>query len=179
MRVSRSLAIGGLLLTASTGLAPALATDATDLDVGLKTLPLMSRRLDGPINMAIVFDPDNARSKDDAQAIKAAADMRAVGADGQGLVAMAVAANDLVSLKGAKVIFVAQGVGDAVFDLVAQVAASDGLLSISADLRCVMANKCILGIVSRPTVEVYFSRHAADAAHIGFSPAFIMLARPT
>jgi hypothetical protein len=179
MGISRILVIGGLLLIASTGLAPAWATDATDLDVGLKTLPLMSRRLDGPINMAIVFDPDNARSKDDALAIKAAADRRSAGVNGQGLVAMPVAASDLVSFKGAKVIFVAQGVGDAVFDLVAQVAASDGLLSISADLRCVRASKCILGIVSRPTVEVYFSRHAGDAAHIGFSPAFIMLARPT
>ena len=47
---------------------------------------------------------------------------------------------------------------------------------MTSDLDCVKANRCILGIVSRPNVEIYLSKSAAEAAKVGFSQAFIMIA---
>lgn len=48
---------------------------------------------------------------------------------------------------------------------------------MSTDLGCVKANKCILGLVSKPSVDIYYSKSAADAAKITFSPAFTMLVK--
>ncbi|MDR3436161.1 hypothetical protein [Telmatospirillum sp.] len=170
--------MGGLLWAALGGITPVSATDAFDLSVGLKTLPLLSQRIVGPVNMAIVFDPGSPESRADADAIKAAADGGAEVPGGERLVPMLVAADDLSRLKGARLLFLTQGARAGAFDAVALVAAANGILSMSADLACVRANKCVLGIVSRPTVEIYFSRPAAVASHIGFTPAFTMLAKP-
>jgi len=158
--------------------APVFATEALDVSVGLKTLPLLKNRITGAINMAIVFDPVNPESRADADAIKAIADDEGVAAGGDRLIGMTVAVTDLAKLKGAKVIFVARGVTADGFETVALAAAADGIISISTDLACVKAGKCVLGIVTRPTVEIYFSRAAASASHLGFSSSFIMLAKP-
>jgi hypothetical protein len=157
---------------------PALATDALDVSVGLKTLPLLTTRINGQINMAIVFDAAKPESRSDAEAIKAAVDAGLDVPGGARLVPMIVPLNELPKLKGANLIFLAKGVGPEAFVSVSQSAAASGILSMSTDVTCVWANKCVLGIVSRPTVEIYYSRAAAAASHLGFSAAFVMLAKP-
>lgn len=128
--------------------------------------------------MAVVFDANNPQSKADADTIKAAVD------DGHNVpgdlrvTALTVATDDLPKLKGASMIFLAKGAGPEALRIVAQSAAANGILSMSTDVACVRANQCVLGIVSRPTVEIYYSRAAAAASHLGFTSAFIMLAKP-
>ncbi|MTJ81939.1 MAG: hypothetical protein F8N37_13125 [Telmatospirillum sp.] len=171
------LPVWGLCLCAMLPASPAQATDAVDLAVGLKTLPLLADRIASPVTMAVVFDPANPESRRDADVIKAAADASPRLSGGQALVALPVAVTDLPSLKGLRLIFLAQGVGGHAFDVVSETAATAGVLSITADLSCVNAGKCVIGIVSRPTVEVFFSATAADRAHVEFTPAFAMLAK--
>jgi hypothetical protein len=170
--------IGALLIAMLGWWSPALATDALDVSVGLKTLPLLSNRIIGQINMAVAFDAARPESRMDAEAIKAAVDSGLDVPGGERLTAMTVAAEDLPKLKGATVIFLAKDIGPDALRVVAQSAAANGILSISTDVACVRANECVLGIVSRPTVEIYFSRAAAAASHLGFTSAFIMLAKP-
>jgi len=178
MKVLSSIFACSLLWFSMSAVAPVFATEALDVSVGLKTLPLLKNRITGTINMAIVFDPANPESRADADMIKAFADDESMAPSGDRLIGMKVAVNDLAKLKGAKVVFVAKGVGADGFETVALAAAADGLLSMSTDLACVKAGKCVLGIVTRPTVEIYFSRTAALASNLGFSSSFIMLAKP-
>lgn len=178
MKVLSAIFAGSLLWFSISFGDSVFATEALDVSVGLKTLPLLKNRITGPINMAIVFDPLNPESRADADGIKAFADDEGKGLGGERLIGMKVAVNDLAKLKGAKVVFVAKGVAADGLETVALVAAANGILSISTDLACVKAGKCVLGIVTRPTVEIYFSRSAASASHLGFSSSFIMLAKP-
>lgn len=158
--------------------APAMATDQLDVSVGLKTLPLLTNKITGQATMAIVFDPANAASKADADAVKALLDAGIDAPGGVKLTGQLVGVGELAKLSAAKIVVVAAGVGKGSYDAIATAVAAAGALSISTDLDCAKAGKCVLGIVSKPNVEIYFSKAAADAAHVGFAPAFTMLAKP-
>src|SRR5208337_1593410 len=71
-RMASLAAAVNLVACLSLAAAPARATDQKDLAIGLKTLPLMENKITGAAVAAIVFDPANAASKADADAIKAA-----------------------------------------------------------------------------------------------------------
>jgi len=157
---------------------PAKATDQLDVSVGLKTFPLLTNKITGQATMAIVFDPANAASKSDADAVKAVLDAGIEAPGGAKLVAQLVPVADIAKASGAKVILLAAGTGKGAYDAVANSAAASGALSISTDLDCAKAGKCVLGIVSKPNVEIFYSKAAADAAHVGFAAAFTMLAKP-
>jgi hypothetical protein len=84
-----------------------------------------------------------------------------------------VSVDDLSKLSSSKVAVVTKG---SCTNNVAEVAAKQGILTMTSDLDCVKANRCVLGIISRPSVEFYLSTSAAGAAKVGFSQAFIMIA---
>jgi len=176
MRMTNILAATAFVVAASGCWQEAKATDQLDITVGLKTLPLLANKIASPAPVGIVFDPANGASKADADAIKAAIDGGLEGPGGVKLTGQMVAVSDLGKLSGAKIVILAAGVGKGSFDAIAT--ASSGALTLSTDLDCVKSNKCVLGIVSKPAVEIYFSKAAADAAHIGFAAAFAMLAKP-
>jgi hypothetical protein len=155
-----------------------MATDRLDLSVGLKTLPLLTNKILGPAIVAIVFDPASAESMADADAIKGSFDEGLGGPGSVALNGVLTSASDLGAIDRAKIIVVAKGVGQSALDAVAAAADATGALSISTDLDCVKAQKCVLGIISKPNVEIYISRRAAEAAKVEFAPAFTMLARP-
>lgn len=153
------------------------ATDSTDIMVGLKTLPVLATKISGAATLAVVYDPALPDSKSDADAIKAAVDGLTEAPGGVKLQAILVGTNALSQLAGAKIAFLAKGVPPAAFDPVSNAANSGSILTISTDLACVKANKCILGVVSKPSVEIYFSKAASESAKVGFVPAFSMLAK--
>jgi hypothetical protein len=157
--------------------ASAMATDQLDVSVGLKTLPLLTPKITGPATVAIVFDPSNAESKADADAIKAVIDGGLEAPGGVKLVALMVAVGEIGKVSGAKIAILTRGAGKSAFDGLATAATAAGVLSMSTDLDCVKASKCVLGIQSKPSVDIYFSKAAADAAKLVFSPAFAMLAK--
>lgn len=155
---------------------PAFAFEQTDLSVGLKTLPMLTNKLSGSAVAAVVYDPANADSKAEADVIKGLIDANPDAPGGVKLTSLLVGVADLAKLSGAKLAFVTKGLSSK-FDAVSAAAASAGVLTISTDIDCVKGNKCVLGISSKPTVEIFFSKAAADAGKIGFSQAFTMLAK--
>jgi hypothetical protein len=168
----------GVLIAVSvlfSDLPPARATDQTDLIVGLKALPLLNDKIRGATIVAVIYDPTNADSRADAELIKSAVDANPNAPGGAKLSSLMVAVGDLGKLSSAKIAFVARGVSQTYFNLIAS--AATGVLTISTNLDCVKASRCVLGVVSRPSVEIYFSQAAADAARISFAQAFTMLTK--
>ena len=150
------------------------AVEKLDLSVGLKTLPLLTDKLSGTVTMAVVYDPANAASKSEADAVKAIADAGLEGPGGIKITAALVSTAELGKMAGAKLGFVTKG---ACTTAVSSASASNGVLTMTTDLDCVKAGKCVLGVVSQPSVEIYYSKSAAEAAKIGFAQAFSMLAK--
>ena len=150
------------------------ALEQIDLSIGLKTLPLLSTKLSGAVVMAIIFDPANAASKSEADQLQALLGSGLDAPGGVRISGMLVPISDLAKLSQAKLAFVTTG-NKGAFDAIA--AASAGILTMSTDLDCVRSNKCVLGIVSKPSVTIFYSRAAADAAKISFAEAFAMLAK--
>ena len=167
------LAAGSIMMLASSALA---ATDQTDLSVGIKTLPLLTNKIEGSAKIAIVFDPANGASKQEAGGIKAILDAGFEAPGDLKLTGVLVPVGDLATMADSKIAILTSGLSTH-FDAISTAAASNSILTMSTDLSCVQANKCILGIVSRPNVEIYYSKTAADAAKISFSQAFKMLVK--
>jgi hypothetical protein len=168
-RFQTGIAVASVLFAATS----ACAADQLDLKVGLKTLPLLTNKLSGSVTMAVVFDPSVGASKSEADSVVGLVGSGIEAPGGVTVTAKAVPVGDLA--KGdAKIAYVTTGLGKS-WDAVQQ--GASGILTMSTDLDCVKANKCILGIVSQPSVSIYYSKAAADAQKISFSDAFAMLSK--
>ena len=151
----------------------AQAMDELDLSVGFKTLPLLDNKLTGVVPLAIIYDPRISESQTEADNInkiiaggfKAPGDIR--------LSAIIVSVENLSALSSVKIGIFTKG---SCTNDVAGIAKTQRILTMTNELDCVKFNRSILGIVSRPNVEIYLSKRAADEAKIGFSTAFMMIA---
>ena len=150
------------------------ATDQVDLSVGMKTLPLLTNKIQGSATVAIVYDPSEPSSKEEAAGIKAILDGDFSAPGDLKLGGLLVPVNELGKMAGSKIAVLTGGLGS-YYDAIGSAATAGDVLTMSTDLGCVQANKCVLGIVSKPHVQIYFSQGAADALHLGFSSAFLML----
>jgi len=155
---------------------PAHAVDKQDLKVGLKTLPLLSKKITGATKVAVIFDPSNAASKGEADTIKSIIDGGLKASGGVTLSSVLVPVSSLGKLKGTKIAFITNGIKSS-HGAIAAAAAKDSVLTISTDLSCVKSKKCILGVVSKPSIEIYYSKSTATSSNLSFSPAFTMLAK--
>ena len=149
-------------------------TDQADLSVGMKTLPLLTSKIEGSATVAIIFDPDNPTSKEEASGIKAILDGGFEAPGDLKLSGVLVPTDELRRMAGSRIAVITGGM-IAHYDAIGAAAATDGVLTMSTDLGCVRANKCVLGIVSKPHVEIYYSKIAADAAKISFDQIFTLL----
>ncbi|GER08060.1 hypothetical protein GCM10007972_10010 [Iodidimonas muriae] len=151
----------------------ASATSEKDLQVAARALSFVSNMPAGSVDTAVLYDPANAASKSDAEAIHAY--LAAHPAAGKAKLApRLVAADDLSSLSSAKVAFIAEG-ASAYTAAIAQTAQSSGIVTLSSDLACVQGGHCVVGIASAPRVEIFVSRAAKDAVGASFASAFLML----
>jgi hypothetical protein len=157
--------------------ATANATDQLDLSTGLKTLLLMTNKIPNPATVAVIYDPADATSKEDAEVIKKNIDDGTGVPNGLKLAAQLVSTADFPKLHDVAVAFLAEGLPPSRLDDISNAAATGGVLTISTDLACVKTSKCVLGVVTKPRVEIYYSPAAAEAAHINFSSAFLMLVK--
>jgi hypothetical protein len=152
------------------------ATTSVDLLVGAKTLPLLNDPMTGTASLAIIFDPASTASVSEANEIKSIlgngfevpGDLKLVGA--------LVSVEDLGKLSAARIAILTTGLGSH-FNAIGAAAARNRVLTMSTDLGCVEAERCVLGIKSQPHVEIYFSKTAADAAQITFGQVFTMLVK--
>ena len=168
-----SLAFCFMVFAASPACA---ATDQTDLSVGMKTLPLLTNKIIGTASVAIIFDPLNSASKAEAVGIKAIIDDKFEAPGGLKLIATLVPVNELGKIAGSQIAILSSGLSHH-YTTIGDAAAANNVLTMSTDLGCVQANKCVLGLVSKPHVEIYFSKAAADAAKISFGQVFAMLVK--
>jgi hypothetical protein len=159
------------------GNEPVWATTESDLIVGLKTIPLLKHKFADRVFVSIIFDPDNSTSKEDAQVIKSILDSGMVSSGGVQLTTGFVSINQLSKLDNAKIAFITPGLSTSAQEALYERASQAGVLTISTDLNCVRTNKCVLGVVSQPSVEIYYSHVAAEAARISFVQVFTMLVK--
>jgi hypothetical protein len=163
-----------ILIFSETG---SVAMDKADLMVGMKTLPLLNNKITGNIKIAILFDPGLANSRHEAEAIKSIIDSGLdlpgdLNADG-----IIIPTNQMEKMAGSKIAIITSNL-NAYYNAISNAAILNRVLTISTDLDCVRENKCILGIVSKPRVEIYYSKVAAENAKITFEQAFTMLVKP-
>ncbi len=151
-------------------------TDEADLLVGLKVLPLLTEKMTGTVMFAIIFDPDNASSKQEAESIKNILDGNFETPGNVKLSPFLVPVNNLDLAVGSKIAFITAGLSK-YYDGIGRAAGNGKILTMSTDLACVEANKCVIGIISKPNVEIYYSKSAAEAASIGFSQVFSLLVK--
>lgn len=76
----------------------------------------------------------------------------------------------------ARVIIVPEGQAS-VHAQIAEAARATGALTISTDMSCVRANRCVVGVASAPRVEIVVSRAAARASGVSFAQAFQVMIR--
>lgn len=157
--------------------SPSYATDPLDISTGLKTLLLMNEKSSGTVPVAIVYDAGSPESKADAESMKTDIDNGVGVLSGLTLNAYVVSTADIAKISGAKIAFLAKDINSSHFGSIYDIASRNEVLTISTDINCVKANKCILSIVSKPHVEIYYSPAAAEASHISFAPAFTMLVK--
>jgi hypothetical protein len=156
---------------------PCFATNAADLAIGIKILPLLTNKPTSAVHIAVIFDPLNNVSATDTQNIRASMDHDLEMPGGGKFIYETIPITELHRLSNFQIAFLAKGMSMSAYGAIATAASKFGVLTISTDLDCVRNNKCVLGIVSIPTVEIYFSKSAADSSKVSFSAAFLMLVK--
>lgn len=158
------------LVAAAALCAPiAAAADAKDMQVIGRALSFVDGGAKGEVTVAIVYAPDAAGSKAEADEVAALL--------GSGLAAgdvtmkpKVIAISDLASAGSAAALYVPKGMS-------AHYGALSALkkLIVTTDDDCVKAGACVLSVKSAPKVEIIVSRSAAAAKSITFGAAFRML----
>jgi hypothetical protein len=154
------------------------AMDAQDISIALRVLLLMEEKYTGSIPVAVVYNPAVPSSLSDAENIKKSIEAGVGMPEELKFNAYLVSVAHADKLSGAKVAFLADNLPSDSASAVCDAAVKEGILTISSNINCVRANKCVVGIISKPSIEIYYSPVAAEASHLSFSSAFIMLVKP-
>ena len=162
------------LVAAGLGAAPVCAWAALNVPVASRVVGFTQPAPNGIVTAGIVYDPANPASEAEAAAIE----QQAGGglATGRGTIKVRrIPVNALGGLAGIRVAFVTIGVRDQ--QQVADLAARSSILTITADLACVRAARCVVGITGGSQPQITVSRAAARAARVRFGSAFLMLVK--
>lgn len=162
------------LATAAAVFAPASAASLTQKDIQIlaKAIGFLEPAPSGTGTVAIVYEPSDAASKQDAEAI--------AGYFGDGL----KAGNSILKAKiveagqsgsGGYVALVAAS--GARLDQVAAAARAQHAPCITADVAAVQAGQCVMAVRSEPRVEILINRAAAASSNVTFGSAFLLMAR--
>ncbi len=150
----------------------ALAADL-NIPVATRVISFLQPPPSGTILAAIIYEPGNAASEAEAASIERAGTL----STGKGVVKLKrVPVNALGGLAGMRVAFVTGGLREDQ----AQIAAAtsrQSILTVTSDISCVEAGRCVVAISSSPRVQITVSRAASKAANIQFGSAFLMLVK--
>lgn len=140
---------------------------------GARVLAFLQPALSGSATAAIVYQPGDASSEAEAQAIQQAlAGGLVVGS--LTLRPKRVSVDALSGLAGTKVAFVTRA---ASYRMVASAAAQRSIVTISSDPHCARAGLCVISISSGSKVQITVSRAACNASRVEFGAAFLMLVK--
>jgi hypothetical protein len=143
------------------------------VQVGGRVTSFMQPRLTGVIIAAIIYEPGNAASENEARSIERSMGEGMVVGSAR-LVPRRVSTSALQGLAGARLAFVTRGTN---YRAIASVAASRSILTISADPACARAGYCVVAISAAPRIQITVSRAASRAANLRFNSSFLMLVR--
>lgn len=146
-------------------------TTGKEVQVMLKAIGFLSTRPSGAVQVAVVFDPSSAASKQDAEAVKAQLDGAAGALQPK---AQIVSTDQLAGFSGVAAI-VAAGVSPAGLDAVAKAAHGKKMLTLSSDSACAKAGKCVLAVKAEPKVEILLNAAAARDGDVEFQSTFKMM----
>jgi hypothetical protein len=149
--------------------------NAKDAQVLGRTLGYVGSGMTGIAVVGVVFEPANRTSQHEADLI------RAVIGDGLAtgrirLQARLITVEQLAGATGLSALYLTSGLAestDAIFGAARRLRAP----TISADLVCVEAGRCVVGFSSEPTVQILLNRGAAERIGVDFVQAFRMLVR--
>ena len=143
----------------------------TNVQVAGRILSYLQPPVSGSVSAAIIYQPGDAASENEARSIERAL--------GTGLVVGSlrlqprrVPVNALDRLAGAKVAFVTRGTD---YRAVAAATAPRSILTISSDPACTRAGYCVVTISSAPRLQIIVSKAATRAARLRFNTSFLML----
>jgi ABC-type uncharacterized transport system substrate-binding protein len=153
---------------AAAGSAAAQVT-ATDLQVAARALSFMENPLTGIVRVGILHSPGNARSLQEAERLR--------GLLGNGLrvgslelrPVMVTAANARAA--NVDLFFLTESTTTVDAHL-AQPGTHESVPCVTTDLEQVRNGTCLMGIRSRPKVEIIVNRAAADASGVRFATVF-------
>jgi hypothetical protein len=156
-------------------MTPALshaAVTAKDVEVAARVFNFTSPPYSGTVKLGIVYDPANASSAADEQAL--------LGILGSGLtvgsvtlVPVPVPAAKLASTP-VDVLFLTAGLGSEAAEVGTQ-AASAKILCITTDAAATQAGYCAVSVQSDPKVVIAVNKAAAAASGVSFTSAFLMM----
>ncbi len=152
------------------------ATDKADLLVSMKILPLLAKKITGPTSFAIIYNPADTGSSEEAKGIKAILEGNFETPGNIKLISVLVPVNNLGLIADSRMAILTSGLKD-YYEEISKISIGKNILTMSTDLACVRAGKCVIGIVSKPMVDIYYSKAAADTANIVFSQIFTLLAK--
>ena len=147
-------------------------TSKKDIQIASKALNFMVPKVTGIAEVAIVFDPKNPASIAEADQI--------ISIIGSGLKVGKVklsarkVSSDVLDFSESKMVILTSGT-TAIQGKVKAAADSAGLLTVSTDETCVASANCVMGVKSKPKVQITINLSATSAAGIKFSPAFKMM----
>lgn len=176
LRLARSwrLAVLAAALAAALAVPAARATSLKDIQVGIRGIEFLTDPPRGRVPVAIIRDPQNRGSEEDAEAIEGW--VTAAGSDKIDLVPTLVDVRDLDRAPPVRIAIVARGT-EPYFDRILAFARRNGTLTITADLACVRSGDCILGVATDPSVEVVVNRRTSLACGLDFVRAFRMMVK--
>lgn len=170
--VRRLVAVAPLLIFGAQGTA-ADATSLKDVNVAVRVLDFVSDPVQGSAPLGVVYNARNKASADDARAI-----VEWVGSDnGPRKTAWQPVLVDVKALfgtPGLRAVILADGT-EGYYDLLYDYAKFAKTVTISADLGCVRANRCAVGVATVPRVEVILNQQVSAECGLQFSQGFRMM----
>jgi hypothetical protein len=146
----------------------ASADPAKDIQVAGRLLTFLENAPTGRTVVGIVFDPAQAASVTEKNAI-----MAAIGAGySAGGVTIVGRPMEAGAVGAAQVLFITRGLDYAAIGSAARVR---HVLTIGSDLACVRDGACVVGISTDPTVQIVVNHKAAAAIGASFKAAFRMM----
>ena len=148
---------------------------ARDGQIIARTLSFLDPGTTGVVELGIAYAPGRPAS------VRQAENLRAVIGDALvagkvTLKAKLIPVDQLPKASRIVGIFVTADLGSQL-DEVAATARRLHIPTISTEMACVQAARCILGFSSQPTVEIVLNHNAANSAGVRFTQAFRMLVR--
>jgi hypothetical protein len=163
------------LLCAATMLTPfaaSAAVTAKDIQVAGRVLGFTATPLTGDVKLGIVYDPANAASTADEQAL-----MGILGSGltvgGVNLIGVPVTIAN-VATTPADVLFLTAGLG-AAGAAAGTEAAAKKQICITTDLSATQAGNCAVSVASDPKVQITVNKAAASGSGVSFGAAFMLM----